>query len=128
VDIQDIGLIVLVLIFLFIVLYIVPMIFLRRAARAVINIFRENEATNKKNAKDRAELGLLGQTVMEHMVKTKDYKPHALEFLTKIGVVKLTIDKRMYLDENMLKSLNEKKQEDKDKLKPWKFILPSEKR
>jgi len=66
------------------------------------------------------------QTIVQRMTQTKDYKPHATEFLTRVGAIKVTENDKMYLDEDTLMSLIQKKKEDKNLFRSWKFLFPNE--
>ncbi len=125
--IQDIYSPFLLVLILILVLYLVQLIFLRSANRKVIQIFRDYQVTSKKNARSREELGLLGQqTFVQRMIQAKDYKPHATDFLTRVGAIKVTENDKMYLDEDTLMSLIKKKKKDKNLFKSWKFLIPNE--
>lgn len=81
---------------------IVPRWLLRRAARQVIKIFREHNATDSKNARTIDELGLRPPGMMERMFRGRDYKPYALNALMKAEIIQQTEDGRLYLSEEKL--------------------------
>ena len=83
-------------------MFIVPRWLLRRAARQVIKIFREYNATDSKNAKTIDELGLRPPGMLERMMRRRDYKPYALNALIKAEVIQQTEDGRLYLSEEKL--------------------------
>ena len=82
--------------------FIIPRWLMRRAARQVIKIFREYNATDAKNAKTIDELGLRPPSMMERMMRRRDYKPHALNALMKAEIIQVTKDGKLYLSEEKL--------------------------
>lgn len=114
----------LILLIMIVIMILLLTFFMRRANRKVINAFREYGALKEENAKSREELGIVGQSFLERMVKPKDYRVKALEFLLNIGVVKETKKEKLYLSEEFLKDLKDRKNREKNKLEMWKFILP----
>jgi len=86
-------------------LFIIPRWLMRRAARQVVKIFREHNATDSKNARTIDELGLRPPGVMERMMRRRDYKPHALNALIKAEIVQATEEGRLYLSEAKLAEL-----------------------
>jgi predicted deacetylase len=83
-------------------LFVIPRWLLRRAARQVINIFREHNATNSKNARTIDELGLRPPGVLERMMRRRDYKPYALSVLMQAEIIQATEDGKLYLSEEKL--------------------------
>ena len=83
-------------------IFVIPRWLLRRAVRQVIRIFREYNATDSKNAKTIDELGLRPPSVMERMMRRRDYKPHALNALMQAGIIQATEDGKLYLSEEKL--------------------------
>jgi len=75
---------------------------LRRAARQVIKIFREHNATDSKNARTIDELGLRPPGVLDRMMRRRDYKPYALSALMKAEIIQATEDGKLYLSEAKL--------------------------
>lgn len=68
----------------------------------MIYIFRQNSAVDKKTAKTIDELGLSPRGFAERMLHTRDFKPHALNELLNMGIIKSTEDGRLYLAEEAL--------------------------
>jgi len=66
------------------------------------------------------------QTFVQRLIQTKDYKPHATDFLTRVGAIKMTENDKMYLDEDALMFLIQKKKKDKNPFRLWKFLIPNE--
>ena len=114
-----------ILIFLLFVMVFLLGFFMRRASIKVINIFETHGALDVNKAKTREELGITGQNFFERMVKPKDYKAQALEFLIRMGVIKVTKNEKLYLSKDTLKTLIDQKKQEKNQLEMWKFILPS---
>jgi len=83
-------------------LFFIPRWLIRRAARQVVEIFRKNNATDGKTARTVDELGLRPPGMLERMMRRRDYKPHALNALMKVGVIQATEDGRLYLSEDKL--------------------------
>jgi len=70
----------------------------------VIKEFREQNAFSPENAKYNIELGIKPQTIVDRLVKNRDYKPQALERLIQAEIVQVTEDGRVYLREDKLES------------------------
>lgn len=83
-------------------LFVIPRWRLKRAVRQVIAIFRQNSALDKKTAKTIDELGLKPRGAMEGLFRGRDFKPYALNALTKAGIIQGTEDGRLYLTEDVL--------------------------
>ena len=83
-------------------IFFIPRWLIRRAARQVIKIFRENNAIDSKNAKTIDALGLTPPGMLERMMRRRDYKPSALTVLISAGIVKRTEDGKLYLSEEKL--------------------------
>jgi len=99
---SSIIIIVLIIVLLLAAIFIIPRWLVRRAARQVIRIFREYNATDSKNAKTIDELGLRPPGMMERMMRRRDYKPYALDALVKAEIIQATEDGRLYLSEEKL--------------------------
>jgi len=95
-------LIVVIVVLALLALFIIPQWRLRRATRQVIQIFKELNAMDVKNAKTIDELGLRPRGRLEGMLRTRDYKPHALSSLLTAEIVQTTEDGRLYLSEDRL--------------------------
>jgi len=101
-DTNTILIIVLLFIVLLVAMFIIPRWRLKRAIRQIIDIFREHNAVSAKNAKTIDELGLRPRGLMERMLRTRDYKPYALEALVKAQIIQTTENGRLYLSEEKL--------------------------
>jgi len=84
--------------------YFAPRFLVKRAISQVILIFRGCHAVDKKNAKTVEELGLAPPTMWQRMMRTRDYKPYALDILTRNEIVMMTEDGKLYLSEDRLAS------------------------
>jgi hypothetical protein len=78
-------------------LFVIPRILLRRAFSQVISIFRRNHSLCTETPKTVDELGLAPKSLMDRMLKPRDYKPYALQVLIRAGVVRLTENGKVYL-------------------------------
>ena len=99
---ENVIIIVLIVVLALLALFVIPVWRLRRATRQVIQIFKEHNAFDVKNAKTIDELGLRPRGRLEGMLRTRDYKPHALSSLLTAEIVKTTEDGRLYLSEDRL--------------------------
>ena len=96
-------LMVIILIIVFIVVALVlPQFLVMRSVPKVIRIFRQNNAVGAKNAKPIEELGLKQRSVIENMLRRRDYKPRSLQLLISANIVQMTEDGKLYLDEESL--------------------------
>ena len=86
-------------------LFILPRFMLKRAMFQVVRIFRVHRSLSKEDAKTIEELGLKSHSFMERFMKPRDYKPYALQILTRQGVLCQTEDGRLYLSEEKLNEL-----------------------
>lgn len=99
---ENVIIIVLIVVLALLALFVIPVWRLKRATRQVIRIFIELSATSVKNAKTLDELGLRPRGRLEGMLRTRDYKPQALDGLWKAEIVQTTEDGRLYLSEERL--------------------------
>ena len=81
---------------------VIPQLLLRRAVPQVISILREHGATSAATAVRADEVGLAAQSIWERALKRRDYKPKALMGLVQLGVVEISDDGGVYLDEAAL--------------------------
>jgi hypothetical protein len=79
------------------VFLIVPTLMTKRALRAVLKIFRHHGALDEQRAMTVEELGLNPPSFAKRIMSTRDYKPRALDFLRKIGVVQTRADGKIFL-------------------------------
>jgi len=98
----NVILVVLILLFMLLVLLLVPRWRLRRAIRQVIRILREHNAISIDNSKTIDELGMSPRSMLERMLRGRDYKQYALAALIKAGIIQTTEDGRLYLLEDKL--------------------------
>lgn len=99
---NDWVVIAVLVIVLLLAMVVVPQFMMRRAVKAVLRIFREHHAIGPKNAKSVEELGLHQKGMIERMMKPRDYKPRALQFLISQEIVQMTEDGKVYLLEEKL--------------------------
>ncbi len=81
-------------------LFVIPQLLLRRAIMDVVRIFRHSHSLCSENPKTAEELGLMPQSPMDRLFKSRDYKPYALQWLIKSGMVRLTGEGKMCLWED----------------------------
>ena len=84
------------------VTFFAPRYLLKRAISQVLTIFRESHAVDKRNAKTLIEMGLGPATFYQRMMRTRDYKPYAIDILSKNEIIMMTDDGRHYLSEENL--------------------------
>ena len=82
--------------------FIIPSFMLKRAINQVIDIFRKNHSLCSDTPMTIEELGLTPPTVFERMFRFRDYKPYALQFLSKIGALREIENRKVCLLENKL--------------------------
>jgi len=93
---------ILMIVIFIVVLLVLPQFLVMRSAPKVIRIFRQKNAVGAKNAKTIEELGLKPRSVIENMLRRRDYKPRALQLLISADIVQMTEDGKFYLDEESL--------------------------
>ena len=81
---------------------VVPRWLVKRAVMQVIKIFRNQNATDSKNARTIDELGLRAPGMLQKMGRRRDYKPQALGVLVQAEIVQVTEDGKFYLSEEKL--------------------------
>jgi hypothetical protein len=99
---SDWAIIIILIILFLLAIFVLPQFMIARSVPKVIKIFRNGDAVGIKNAKTVEYLGLQQKGMMERMMRTRDYKPRALQFLMQIGVVQMTEEGKVYLVEEML--------------------------
>jgi hypothetical protein len=90
-------------------LFVLPRFMLKRAMFQVIHVLQYHRSLSKESAKTVEELGLKPHSFMERFMKPRDYKPYALQILTRQGVLCQTEDGRWYLSEQKLNEVREQK-------------------
>ena len=90
-------------------LFILPRFMLKRAMSQVIRVLQYHRSLSKESAKTVEELGLKPHSFMERFMKSRDYKPYALQILTRQGVLCQTEDGKLYLSEEKLNEVLEQK-------------------
>jgi hypothetical protein len=98
----DWAIIIALIIILLLGMWFLPRIFIKRAINQVIDIMRRNNAVNPKNAKTVEELGLQPRTMLEGMMRLRDYKPRALQYLMYSEIIQQADDDKIYLSEEKL--------------------------
>jgi hypothetical protein len=99
---SDWVLIVILIILFLLAILVLPQFMIARAVPKVIKIFRKGNAVGIKNAKAVEELGLQPKSIVDRMMRLRDYKPRALQLLIQLNIVQMTEDGKVYLSEEML--------------------------
>ncbi len=99
---SDVLFIVLMVVLFIAVMIFLPQFMLTRNIPKVIRIFREHNAVGEKNAKEIGELGLLPKPMLQRMLRRRDYKPQALQFLLRTTIIEMTEEGKVYLNEDNL--------------------------
>jgi len=86
--------------------WVLPRIRIKRATNQVVGIFERNNALDARSAKTIDELGLRPPTLLEGMLRIRDFKPYALQILMKAEVVCQTDGGRLYLSQDKLSAIN----------------------
>jgi len=88
---------------------VIPRFLVKRAINQVVDIFLKNEAIDVASARTITELRLQKKGYLERMVRTRDYKPYALEMLLRADIVIRTEDDKLYISKEMVESKLNKK-------------------
>ena len=68
---------ILIIVVLVLGVYYIPRLFMKRAVRQIVRIFRKRDALSPDTALPLEELGLGPKSYMDRMFRVRDYKPHA---------------------------------------------------
>lgn len=98
----DTIVLVLLLIFMLFILFVLPRFSLRRAIPAIIQLFRQHNATSPKDAKTMDELGLKQRGLAQTILRGQDDRMTALQILRNANIIRATDDGRLYLSEEDL--------------------------
>ena len=82
--------------------FFAPRYLLKRAINQVILIFRQYHAIDKRNARTLVEMGLGPATMWQRLMRTRDYKPYAIDVLSKNDILLMTEEGKHYLSEENL--------------------------
>ena len=93
---------ILLMVILLVLVFVIPVIRIRSAIKAVIGIFRKNNATSIENARTQEELRLNPKPLWERLFTIRDFKPQALRMLIDSKVVQVTEEGKLYLSEESL--------------------------
>lgn len=99
---SDTLVIILIVLLAGLALVVIPQFLIRHAISSVIQIFREHNAIDVRNAKTMDDLGLRPRAMMQRMFRRRDYKPQALQILMKAEIIQTTEDGKLYLSEDRL--------------------------
>ena len=100
----NIWLILALLVVFILGVYVIPQWRFKRSVKQVLAIFRNNNALGRAdNARTMEELGFRFQrTLMQQMLRGRDYRSYALSALLKAQIVQETEDGKLYLLEEKL--------------------------
>ncbi len=85
-----------------IVVFFLPQWILVRTIPKVIRVFRKFNAVSPETAREIEEMGLKPKPMLERMFRRRDHKPRALQFMLRVGLVDMTEEGKVYLDEEKL--------------------------
>jgi hypothetical protein len=94
-----------ILVFSFLMALRIQAYLMKRAVSKVIDRFRENNSRCSRGSKTIDQLELQPPALWERLIKPRDYKPYALQMLIRSGVVRLTDDNKMCLQEKKLQQI-----------------------
>lgn len=83
-------------------MFLIPAFMTKRALPSVIRALRQHNATSPEGAKTPQEMGLARLLFAQRMFRRRDYKPAALNALIGTGVIKVTSEGKVYLEETHL--------------------------
>jgi hypothetical protein len=81
-------------------IFVLPAFRLKRAILQVIQIFRRQQSFCSSNSKTQDELGLAPPPMWDGFFRLRDFKPFAIRVLVKAGVIHLSENGKMCLQEN----------------------------
>ena len=84
------------------VTFFAPRLMLKRAISQVVLIFRQYHAIDRRNARTLEEMGLGPPTMWQRLMRTRDYKPYAIDILSKNEIIMMTDEGKHYLSEESL--------------------------
>jgi hypothetical protein len=93
--------IVFIICFLAIIL-VIPTLMTRRAMNQVLKIFRHYGALDEASAMTIESLGLAPLSFAQRIMKPRDYKPRAIEFLKKLEAIQTTSEGKIFLSRDKL--------------------------
>ena len=86
--------------------WVLPRIRIKRAVNQVVAIFERNNALDARSAKTIDELGLRPPTLLQGMMRIRDFKPYALQILMRAEVIRQTDGGKLYLSQDRLAAIN----------------------
>ena len=101
---ESVLFVVAIIIIALLAMFVIPRFMVKRSIKQVIRIFRQQYALDAKSARTIDELKLRPRSMLEGMMKTRDYKPQALQALIRVDIVLTTEDGKLYLSEDKLDS------------------------
>ena len=83
---------------------LIPTWMIKRNIREVVHIFQKKNAIGIQNAKTIEELGLKPKSMLQRILRGRDWKPQALDLLVQTNVVLMREDGKLYITEGSLAS------------------------
>ena len=98
----DVLVVLAMLVICFVLMIVLTTFLTKRAMGQVLRIMRYTGALDENSARTTTELGLNPPNLRERMMRMRDYKPKALNFLLELQIIQRTEDGRIYLSEEKL--------------------------
>lgn len=98
----DILIIIAFIICFMVIILVVPTLLTRRAMNTVLKVFRHYGALDEGSAMTIESLGLAPPTFAQRLMRPRDYKPRAIEFLKKLEVIQSTSEGKIFLSREKL--------------------------
>ena len=102
---RSVVLLILILILLIALAFVGSNLMMRRAVKAVLRMFRSDQALSAETARTLEELGFKNRSFLQFRA-FRDYKPAALQLLMKNNIIQSTEDGRVFLSEEALSKTN----------------------
>jgi hypothetical protein len=96
---HDVLLFLVLMVAAFLTIFYLPVFLMKKAIANVREIFHRHGAIGIKNAKTVDELGLTPPDFWGRLMRLRDYKPHALQYLKQAGIVLMTEEGKLYMAE-----------------------------
>ena len=84
------------------IILVIPALMTRRAMNQVLKIFRHYGALDEGTAMTRDALGLAPPTFAQRIMRPRDYKPRAMEFLINMDIIQANSEGKIFLSKEKL--------------------------
>jgi len=101
-SVMDIVVVILLILILGLLVFYLPRLLTKRAARQVVKLFRKAGATDAKHAVTLDSLGLVPAGMFSRMFQLRDYRPVATNLLIRANIIRQTRNGKYYLVEKEL--------------------------